>query len=299
MSNEPITTVLSSAASYNLTDLATVKDELEVDAGDTGNDAWLTRALGQVSSAVMNDTNRVFAPEFVQDLFDIRRARYQVPNGQCVLQLSRWPVLAVTSVVISLVGQNAPLSLVENTDFRVDYATGEIYRLNSDTGTVSAWEALPVAVRYSGGYGAAVSEAHTVPATPFQVTVTQAATFSCDQQVSYVSSGLPLVRVASGPTVGQYSVSAAGVYTFAAADTSKALTFAYATISVPSDLVDATLQLITARFRAKGRDPSLIQRDTPGLGTERFWFGGAPGQAGPFPPSIAGMLDNYKVPVVS
>jgi hypothetical protein len=34
------------------------------------------------------------------------------------------------------------------------------------------------------------------------------------------SNGVPMTRVASGPTTGQYSV-AAGVYTFAAADTTK------------------------------------------------------------------------------
>lgn len=299
MSNPPITTVLSAAASYDLTTLATVKDELSLTTTDTANDTWLSRAISQVSKAVTGDTKRVFAPEYVQDLFDIRRARYQVPNGQRVLQLSRWPVLAITSVVITLVGETpATLTLVENTDFRVDYATGKLYRLNSDTGLISAWEALPITVRYSAGYGAAVKETHTVPGSPYQVTVTGSTTFSSDQTVSYASGAL-LSPVASGPTVGQYTVTTGGQYTFAAADTGQVLTFAYTTLSIPNDLADAALQLITARFKAKGRDPALVQRDTHGIGSERFWFGGAPGQKGMFPPNIDALLDNYREPVVA
>lgn len=61
------------------------------------------------------------------------------------------------------------------------------------------------------------AEAHTIPATPYQVTVTHV-TGWIDWGVRYSSTGLPLFRVASGPTTGQYSA-AAGVYTFAAADT--------------------------------------------------------------------------------
>jgi hypothetical protein len=298
-----VTTVLASAASYALTDLATVHDELSINTADTSNDPFLTRAINQITRAVMNHTNRVFAPEYVRDLFDVRRRRYQVPNGVRALQLSRWPVLAVTSVVISLVGEGASLVLVENTDFRVDYATGDLYRLDpSDTGTISAWEALPITVQYSAGFGAAVREAHTVPASgPYTVTATQAATFSCDQTVSYVSNGTVLTPVASSPTVGQYSLApTTGIYTFAAADAGVALNVAYCTKTVPDDLIDATLRLITARFKARGRDPALVQRETQGVGSERFWFGNAPGQTGPFPPDIEGLLnDNYKVPVAA
>ena len=43
---------------------------------------------------------------------------------------------------------------------------------------------------------------------------------------SYASTGVQLTPVGSGPTVGQYSVSA-GVYTFAAADASAALLISF------------------------------------------------------------------------
>jgi hypothetical protein len=65
--------------------------------------------------------------------------------------------------------------------------------------------------------------AASVPTTPFQVTPTipGSGTFLSDLGVSD-TSGNNYTRVASAPTTGQYSVSA-GVYTFAAADTGKAL----------------------------------------------------------------------------
>ena len=64
----------------------------------------------------------------------------------------------------------------------------------------------------------AVGEAGTVSATPFTVTVANAATFDTDLGVVYAATGEPLTRVASAPAQGQYSV-ATGVYTFNSADT--------------------------------------------------------------------------------
>ncbi len=71
------------------------------------------------------------------------------------------------------------------------------------------------------------NEAASVPATPFQVTVAQAADFFMDLGVYNATTGLPLLQVPSGPTTGQYSVSAGGVYTFAAADTLLPMLFNY------------------------------------------------------------------------
>lgn len=61
-------------------------------------------------------------------------------------------------------------------------------------------------------------EAGTIPATgPYTVSTANHTTATTDLGVFYATTGLPFVRVASGPTIGQYSY-AAGVYTFAAAD---------------------------------------------------------------------------------
>ena len=73
----------------------------------------------------------------------------------------------------------------------------------------------------------AYNEAGSVPATTsYIVTVVNSATWVEDQGVLYAATGLPFKKVASAPTIGQYSV-AAGVYTFAAADASAAVLISY------------------------------------------------------------------------
>lgn len=71
-------------------------------------------------------------------------------------------------------------------------------------------------------------EAATIPATPFQVTVAQGATFDHDLGVIDLTSGLAMVRVASAPSTGQYAVNTTtGAYTFAAADTGHSVLISY------------------------------------------------------------------------
>jgi hypothetical protein len=71
-----------------------------------------------------------------------------------------------------------------------------------------------------------LSELGVIPTTPFQVTVVNSATWLSDGGVVDTTSGLTMTRVASAPTTGQYSV-AAGVYTFAAADTGHGVAIDY------------------------------------------------------------------------
>jgi hypothetical protein len=69
-------------------------------------------------------------------------------------------------------------------------------------------------------------EAGTIPTTPFAVTTVHSAAWTTDLDVTYALTGQPLTPVASGPITGQYSV-AAGVYTFAAADTGLGVLISY------------------------------------------------------------------------
>lgn len=77
-----------------------------------------------------------------------------------------------------------------------------------------------------GQTNVAQDESGAIPATPFQVTVANSVNFLADLGVFNAATGIPYVRVASAPATGQYSV-AAGVYTFAAADTGQAVKISY------------------------------------------------------------------------
>jgi hypothetical protein len=84
----------------------------------------------------------------------------------------------------------------------------------------------PTAARKS----AVVDSPYVVPAsTPYTITIAPPDTgvFVADLGVTNVITGQPMKRVASVPTTGQYSLTAAGIYTFAAADTGVALLISY------------------------------------------------------------------------
>lgn len=57
-----------------------------------------------------------------------------------------------------------------------------------------------------------------IPGTPFQITPTPPSSGTWLRDLGVTRNGIPMTRVTSAPATGQYSV-AAGVYTFAAADT--------------------------------------------------------------------------------
>ncbi len=101
----------------------------------------------------------------------------------------------------------------------------------------------------AGGVQTQFGEITSVPASgPYTYSSTNHATFVSDQGVVYASSGLPFKAVASGPTVGQYSVTA-GVYTFAAVDTGAAVLVSYtytvagsgASVTINSQLIGPSI----------------------------------------------------------
>ena len=67
---------------------------------------------------------------------------------------------------------------------------------------------------------------------------------------------------------------------------------------IPDDVVGATLRLITQRFFSRGRDPYLKQETSPAVGEKIYWVGGPP-KSGSLPEEIAGLIDPYRVPVVT
>lgn len=78
--------------------------------------------------------------------------------------------------------------------------------------------------------GANLDVAASIPTTPFQITASppSSGTYVADLGVYDATTGAQLTRVASAPATGQYSVNTGtGVYTFAAADTGKAIVYSY------------------------------------------------------------------------
>ena len=125
-----------------------------------------------------------------------------------------------------------------------------------------------------------LDEQFTVPTTPFQVTVAQGATFFEDLGVLNVTSGLAMVCVASGPTTGQYMYSAAGLYTFAAADTGNIVRISYSytaaavgkTATYTNSVMNQSTTYILSCFNTNGtrkygyRFPAVVfDKFSPGL----------------------------------
>lgn len=137
-----ILTVTSSSNTYDLTVLKTVK--LELGIADKSKDEIIGIWIRQASGAIASYCNRVFAKETLQEEFWPER-NHTVPGNLSALQLTRWPVVSVTSVV-----ENA-VTLVDGTDFRIDYQTGQLTRLGS-SGYPCSWHAWPIVVVYVAGY---------------------------------------------------------------------------------------------------------------------------------------------------
>jgi hypothetical protein len=151
MLGKRVTVVTTPASSYDLTDLATVRDELKI-INDTSDDAFLSRAITQASTAIANYCNRVFPVETLQDTF------YPDPiypaQGPLVgdsLQLARWPLAAVTSVTVQH-WDSTTVTLTEGVDFIQDAAVGGLVRLRAGTGFPCVWWRAVTTVVYQAGY---------------------------------------------------------------------------------------------------------------------------------------------------
>jgi len=137
-----------------------------------------------------------------------------------------------------------------------------------------------------------VSEALTptlIPATPYTITPTppSSGTWAEDLGVRN-AAGVPMTRVASSPAAGQYSV-AAGVYTFAAADTGLGVFIDYRYTVTTGKQIVMTNQLM-------GSTPTVaLMVSIPFNGKQLTWR---------FPQAVAGKmamatkLDDFTIPEI-
>lgn len=77
-----------------------------------------------------------------------------------------------------------------------------------------------------------------------------------------------------------------------------AVTYSAGFGTIPGDIVDAVLRLVTARKLARGRDPFLREQNIPGV-LEQQWWVAQPGEEGNLPPDVIGLLGSYRVPVIA
>jgi hypothetical protein len=67
--------------------------------------------------------------------------------------------------------------------------------------------------------------------------------------------------------------------------------------SIPLDVEDAIIRMVTKRFVAKGRDPALKQESIPGVREVQYWISTGT-DSGNMSPDITDLLDNYRVSVL-
>lgn len=287
-------TAAGGAGPYDLTTLAVAKDELQIDTADTRNDTFLQRGITQVSQAIRNECNRTFQVEAIQDVLYIQREPFpwQNPAGIIPLQLSRFPLVNSTPVAFtgttngttSVTGLSTTAGLVVGMlvfapDGSIPDGTA-IQSINTGAGSLVLTQAASSSSTLALTSGIRVVQ-------QLGNGLTQTLTYGQDYTVDATLGQLIRLDSFTGTQV-----------TWEAYPTTVHYQAGFATI--PNDLVDAVLQMVTARFYARGRDPNVVERtQAQAIGTERFWVGGTPGQKGAFPPQIWDLLDNYRVPVVA
>jgi len=150
-----VSTVTAAAASYLLADLAGVKTRLAITG--TGSDQVLTRFIADASAAAIRFMNNRIALETLTDRIWPWRDSWlgALRDSLPVLQLSRWPIVSVTSVTETVGG--AAVTLTQDVDFLIDPDPGHLIRLNS-CGAPRAWSASAVAVVYTAGYATIPSD---------------------------------------------------------------------------------------------------------------------------------------------
>lgn len=146
MRSSVITTVVTAASSTKLVTVAAVKVELGISSN--ADDEWLGAVVDRASEAASQYCNRVFQVETVRDEFWPERDAYpfQLPGGLAPLQLTRWPVTALTLVTE---GDQTLTEAANN--FRPDKEMGQLIRLDGSA-YPTAWLPRPIKVEYSAGY---------------------------------------------------------------------------------------------------------------------------------------------------
>lgn len=151
--NGVIVTVLTPAASYDLTTLAAVQDDLGIIAPTSSTLTFLARLITRASATIRQYCNTTFQAEIIkEEIYPLKQDWSGVAvGGMSLIRLSRWPVVSIASITEGF----APniTTLVSAVDYRLVPDMGHLFRLDSMT-YPDRWRVLPVVVTYTSGYSA-------------------------------------------------------------------------------------------------------------------------------------------------
>jgi hypothetical protein len=119
---------------------------------DAAADTFLTRAITLSSMAMQNYCGRKFAVETIQDEFiwTEDHNEWQEIRDLARLQLSKGPLISVTSVVVDEDGTE--VTLEEGMNFIIDQDKAQLIRIHESTGRPSRWRGWNTTVIYTAGY---------------------------------------------------------------------------------------------------------------------------------------------------
>ncbi len=280
------------AGAYDLTSLANAKDELDLPATDTTKDARLARYITEASAAINNYCNHVFAVEGLTDLIylDQDPYPYQTPGGVAPLQLSRWPVVNVTTIAISAVAA-AGATVLGFANVPATVAVGQPVSGPNVAPGATITAVTPGAggtVTISQGLTAANAAGALITCglsvfTTIALNTYQALVLDTDYDIDLLRGHLERLNPFTGIAVRWEALPVTVQYYAGWA-------------TVPPDVEQACLRLVTERYHSRGRDPTIRATEGPTIGRKEYWVGGPP-KSGAIPLEIAGILDNYRVPV--
>jgi len=125
---------------------------------DTTIDTWLSRQITLNSAAIAKYCNRQFPVETIQDQFNFLTYyyRYYLDESRTKLQLSKLPLISVTSITVN--DPAGAYTLTQGTDFAIDQAKSQLIRLDASSGLPRRWDPIQTVVIYTAGFATIPSD---------------------------------------------------------------------------------------------------------------------------------------------
>lgn len=318
----------------NAADLCAVTDvtsELNI---DSSSNTWLASVITRVSTAMQTYCNRVIRPQYVWDRVWPGRGVWPriVEERDAPLKMAGWPIIGVANAtgiappapptLVSVAGG----SLAARTLFvRISYSSpfGETAASLESSVSLAANTLLQVSPpaqdggAQATGWNVYVSAATTTETLQTSSPLTFAQTWSEPGTGFVVGSVVPQASPSIAEVCAAVTPLAEGVdfvVDYARGQVTRLGSDGHATqwapnevrmlyqsgyATIPSDLQDAAIRSVAARYYARNRDPQLRQQNVVGIMETTYWFGSGPGADIDFPPDIVAKLDRYRVPTTA